>query len=119
MPTRAPGLFDVKMAPQPLVHATPAAPPVLARMSLDKIYHGDLEASAHGEMLTAAGSVKGSAAYSAIGRDTGSLHGRSRSVALPHTGIMTHVTPQLNITVVPSSCTSELTGLTGKLNIIN
>lgn len=107
------------MAPQPLVHAATADPPVLARMSIDKIYHGDLEASAHGEMLTAAGSVKGSAAYSAIERVTGSLHGRSGSFALQHTGIMTRGTPQLSITVVPDSGTGELTGLSGKLNILN
>src|SRR5258708_38509474 len=105
MPTRATGPFDVKMAPQPLVHATTADPPLLARMSLDKIYYGDLEASAHGEMLTAAGSVKGSAAYSAIERVTGALHGRSGSFALQHTGSMTRGTPQLNITVVPDSGT--------------
>jgi hypothetical protein len=119
MPTRATGPFDVKLTPQPLVHATTADPPMLARMSLEKTYHGDLEATAHAEMLTAAGSVKGSAAYSAIERVTGSLHGRSGSFALQHTGIMTRGTPQLSITVVPDSGTGELAGLTGKLNIIN
>src|SRR5258708_19366053 len=103
MPTRATGPFDVKMAPQPLVHATTADPPVLARMSLDKIYHGDLEASAHGEMLTAAASVKGSAAYSAIERPTASLHGRNGSFPLHHPGTTTPTTPQLTLTALPHS----------------
>src|SRR5438105_3803340 len=55
---RASGEFDVK--------ATALAPPApgdeaLGRMSLDKHYHGELQADARGEMLTAMTSMKGSA----------------------------------------------------------
>ena len=70
---RATGTFDVKITPQ----ASDLAPegPNLGRMSLDKQYHGDLEAAAKGEMITAAGiAVKESAAYSAVERVTGALH---------------------------------------------
>jgi len=116
MPT-AKGTFDVKITPQ----ASDLAPdgPSLGRMSLDKHYHGDLQGPAKGEMITAAGTaVKESAAYSAVERVTGSLHGKKGSFALQHTGVMNRGTPSLNITVVPDSGTGELVGLTGKLDII-
>ena len=87
-------------------------------MSLDKQFHGELEATSVGEMLTAmSGSVQGSGAYVAVERVTGTLHGRNGSFALHHTGVMNRGVPQLTIMVVPDSGTGELTGLTGKLNI--
>jgi hypothetical protein len=114
---RATGTFDVKITPQ----ASDLAPegPNLGRMSLDKQYHGDLAGPAKGEMITAAGiAVKESAAYSAVERVTGTLHGKRGSFALQHTGVMTRGTPSLTITVVPDSGTGELTGLTGTMDII-
>ena len=114
---RATGTFDVKITPQ----ASDLAPegPNLGRMSLDKQFHGDLAASAKGEMITAAGiAVKESAAYSAVERITGTLHGKQGSFALQHTGIMNRGTPTLNVTVVPDSGTGALTGLTGTMDII-
>ena len=114
---RATGTFDVKITPQ----ASDLAPegPNLGRMSLDKQYHGDLAAAAKGEMITAAGmAVKDSAAYSAVERVSGSLHGKKGSFALQHTGIMTRGTPSLNVTVVPDSATGDLAGLTGRMDII-
>jgi hypothetical protein len=115
--TTAKGTFDVKITPQ----GSDLAPegPNLGRMSLDKQFHGDLIATAKGEMITAAGIVvKESAAYSAVERVTGTLHGKKGSFALQHTGVMTRGTPSLNITVVPDSGTGELAGLTGKMDII-
>ena len=114
---KATGTFDVKITPQ----ASDLAPegPNLGRMSLDKQYHGDLAGAAKGEMITAAGiAVKESAAYSAVERVTGTLHGKKGSFALQHTGLMTRGTPSLNITVVPDSGTGELAGLTGRMDII-
>jgi hypothetical protein len=114
---KATGTFDVKITPQ----ASDLAPegPNLGRMSIDKQYHGDLEGAAKGEMLTAAGTaVKESAAYSAVERVSGALHGKKGNFALQHTGVMTRGTPSLNITVVPDSGTGELAGLTGRMDII-
>lgn len=114
---KATGTFDVKITPQ----ASDLAPegPNLGRMSIDKQYHGDLEGPAKGEMITAAGiAVKESAAYSAVERVSGTLHGKKGSFALQHTGIMTRGTPSLTVTVVPDSGTGELTGLTGTMDII-
>ena len=62
-------------------------------MSIDKQFHGDLEASSKGEMLTAGTGVKGSAGYVAIERVTGTLHGRSGSFVLQHSGTMTRGVP--------------------------
>jgi hypothetical protein len=114
---KATGTFDVKITPQ----ASDLAPegPHLGRMSLDKEFHGDLAGTAKGEMITAAGiAVKESAAYSAVERITGTLHGKPGSFALQHTGIMDRGKPSLTITVVPDSGTGELAGLTGKMDII-
>jgi len=115
--TRATGTFDVKLAPVGN-DSTPEGPN-LGRMSLDKVFKGDIDAVGKGEMITAAGiAVNGSAAYSAVERITGMLHGKKGSFALQHTGIMDRGKPSLTITVVPDSATGELVGLTGKMDII-
>ncbi len=108
---KATGPFDVKMTP------ASAADAAVGRFTLDKKYHGDLEASGAGEMLTAMTAVKGSAGYVAIEKVTGQLAGRTGSFQIQHTGTMNRGTPSLSITVVPDSGTGELTGLTGKMNI--
>ena len=112
----AKGPFDVKVAPQG--EPDKAEGSTLARYSLDKQYHGDLEAAAKGEMLTAGTDVKGSAGYVAIERVTGKLGGRSGSFVLQHSGTLTRGAPEQNITVVPDSGTGDLVGLTGKLTVI-
>ena len=113
---QAAGSFEVKLAPQkPDNEVAQAAN--LGRMSIDKQFHGDLEATSKGEMLSAMSEVKGSAGYVAIERVTGTLHGRTGTFVLQHSGTMTRGEPQLSVTVVPDSGTGELAGLTGKLNI--
>jgi hypothetical protein len=107
---RAAGTFEVKLTPQPSG--------AVGRMSIDKQYHGELEASSQGEMLTAMTAVKGSAGYVAIEKVNGTLAGRAGSFTLMHTGTMTRGEPKLSVTVVPDSGTQDLAGLTGNLNII-
>jgi len=114
MPHHATGPFDVKVTPQD----DKSDDPLLGRMTLDKQYHGDLDATGKGQMLTAGSAVKGSGAYVAIEKVTGSLQGRTGSFVLQHTGSMTQNTPQLTITVVPDSGTGQLTGIAGKMTII-
>ena len=115
MTTRATGTFDVKVTPQPSDDKGDGA---VGRMTLDKQFHGDLEGTSKGEMLTAMTAVKGSAGYVAIERVTGALRGRKGTFALQHTGIMTRGTPSLTITVVPDSGTDQLAGLSGKMAIV-
>jgi hypothetical protein len=113
MTQQATGPFDVKVTHQD----DNSADPLLARMTLDKHYHGDLEASGQGQMLTAGTSVKGSGAYVAIEKVTGTLKGRTGSFVLRHNGTMTQNVPLLSITVVPDSGTGQLEGITGKMTI--
>ncbi|MFI5235997.1 MAG: DUF3224 domain-containing protein, partial [Gemmatimonadales bacterium] len=110
------GLFDVKINPLDAYNRAEGAS--LGRMSIDKEFHGDLEAKSQGEMLTAMGGVKGSAGYVAVERVTGMLHGRRGSFALQHNATMIRGVPELNVIVVPDSGTDELTGLTGRMNIV-
>lgn len=112
--TKAKGTFDVKVSPLPPDAGAPD--PTLGRMSLDKQFHGDLEATSKGQMLTS-GTPSGSGAYVAIERVTGRLHGRKGSFVLHHTGIMTRGQPQMTIAVVPDSGTDELAGISGNFLI--
>ena len=111
MTTRATGTFDVKVAPQESDAYSEDG--TLGRMTLDKELHGDLEGTGKGQMLTAMTSLKNSAGYVAIERITGTVHGKSGTFALMHTGTMNRGVPELIIAVVPDSGTGELTGLAG------
>jgi hypothetical protein len=113
--TRATGAFEVKLDPQKPDGKFEDA--TLGRMTIDKQFHGDLEATSKGQMLTGMTSVKGSAGYVAIERVTGTLNGRNGTFVLQHTGTMNRGTPQLSITVVPDSGTGQLEGLSGKMAI--
>ena len=106
------GDFEVKLAPQS------AADAPIGRMSIDKQFHGDLEATSKGEMLAFMTSVKGSAGYVAMEQVTGALNGRSGTFVLQHSGTMTRGDQQQSVTVVPDSGTDELKGLAGKMTII-
>jgi hypothetical protein len=90
----------------------------MGRFSLDKQYHGALDATGKGEMLTASTPVKGSAAYVAIERVEGTLEGRKGSFMLRHTGTMDRGKQSLQIAIVPDSGTGDLTGITGDMNIV-
>lgn len=115
-PRTARGTFQVTIVPQPAdAHADGAA---MGRMTLDKRFSGELEGTGVGQMLTGMGGVKGSAAYSAIERVTGTLHGRRGTFLLQHTGVMTRGAQSLRITIVPDSGTDELAGITGEMAII-
>jgi Protein of unknown function (DUF3224) len=103
----AKGPFEVKLAPLESYNKE------LGRMSLDKQFHGDLEATSQGEML-----AKQSGGYVAIERVTGTLGGKKGSFTLQHSSTMERGKPQQNIIVVPESGTGELVGLKGSL-IVN
>jgi hypothetical protein len=111
----ASGTFEVQLNPQ-----TPEAnvgDPTISRLSIDKQFHGDLEATSKGQMLAASTDVEGSAGYVAIERVSGTLYGRSGTFALQHSGLMTRGAGQLTITVVPDSATGQLEGLAGNMTI--
>jgi Protein of unknown function (DUF3224) len=116
MTQHASGAFDVKVTPQkPDTQIARTAN--LGRLTIDKRFHGDLEASAKGEMLATQSDVKGSAGYVALERVTGKLQGRTGSFVLQHSATMKRGEPESTITVVPDSGTGELTGLSGTMRI--
>jgi len=103
------------------VKLTPQAPAfegvAVGRMTIDKRFHGDLEATSQGEMLAVQTGVKGSAGYVAMEQVSGALHGRTGTFALQHTGTMTRGAPALSVTVVPDSGTGQLAGISGRMEI--
>src|SRR5260221_480198 len=70
------GTFDVKV--NPLEDKTD---PTIGRMSIDKQYHGPMEGTGKGQMLTGSTEIQGSAVYVAIERVNGKLDGKSGSFA--------------------------------------
>ena len=118
MTNHAKGPFDVKLAPQPLALEDRIEGATVARMSLDKQYHGDLDAHSKGEMLSAMTATQGSAGYVAIEKVDGTLGGRKGTFVLQHNATMTRGEPALNIIVVPDSGTGELAGLTGRMEVV-
>jgi uncharacterized protein DUF3224 len=114
--TRASGTFDVKILPLAAAFTGDDAP--LARMSIDKQFHGDLDASSKGEMLSSGSPTSGSAGYVAIEKVTGKLQGREGTFALQHTATMNRGVPSLSVTVIPDSGTGALAGISGSMNII-
>lgn len=114
MANLARGTFDVQLKPQPLAHGEDAT---RGRLSIDKQFHGDIEGTSVGEMLSAGTAVPDSAGYVALERVSGTLHGRSGSFVLQHSGTMTRGEGQLSIGVVPDSGTGELAGLAGSMRL--
>jgi len=115
MTTQAKGTFDIQLTPQ--APDDPAADPSLGRMTIDKQFHGDLEATSQGAMLTAGTAIPGSAGYVAIEWVSGTLQGRRGAFVLQHSATLTRGTPDLRIAVVPDSGTAELQGLVGTMAI--
>ena len=108
----ATGEFEVKLVPQ-----TDRDVPMLARMTIDKTFTGDLQATSQGQMLSARTAIADSAGYVAIEKVEGALAGKKGSFVLQHSATMDRGTPSQSITVVPDSGTEELEGLTGTVTI--
>ena len=111
-PMHAAGTFDVTLVPQ-----VDADNPI-GRMSIDKVFHGDIEGTSKGTMLASMGSEPGSGAYVAIEKVMGTLHGKRGTFALHHVGVMNRNAQSLTVLVIPDSGTEELKGITGSLKII-
>ena len=115
MTKHASGTFDVKIGPQKDEGIGDAT---IGRMSIDKQYHGDLDGTGLGQMLAGmAADVKDSGTYVAIERVRGTLHGRTGTFALSHSGTMTRGAQSLTITVIPDTGTEDLTGIAGAMTI--
>ena len=113
---QASGTFEVNL--QPLdAYAKGVEGVNLGRMSIDKTFHGDLEATSQGEMLSAMTAVEGSAGYVAIEQVRGQLQGKSGTFVLQHFGIVQQDDNSLILQVIPNSGTAELVTLSGEMTI--
>jgi hypothetical protein len=105
------GTFEVKLQP-----VSAAEEPVM-RMSIDKQFHGDLEASSIGQMMAGGNEANGARVYVALETVTGSLKGKTGSFVLAHRGMMTKDAQALSVIIVPETGTGELAGIAGELGI--
>ena len=113
MSQHATGTFEVTLTPQD----DKSDDKSMGRMTAEKQWHGDLEGTSKGQMLTGGDVQTGSAGYVAIEKFTGSLKGRKGTFILQHSATMTRGKGDLTITVVPDSGTDELKEISGKLTI--
>lgn len=88
-----------------------------ARSRIVKTFHGDVEATGTVEMLSAGSDDGGGAAYVALERIAGSVHGHEGSFAIVHIGTMTADDRWAKWPIVPGSGTAELRGITGEARI--
>lgn len=114
--TTARGGFQVTLTPQPADPREGAD--FLSRLTIDKLFSGDVSGSSIGQMVAARGSEPASAGYAAIERVTGTLHGRRGSFILQHSGRSSAAGQSLDITVIADTGTGELTGISGSMQII-
>lgn len=116
---QAKGTFEVKIAPLAFEEGVaPGKDAEMGRMSIDKVFQGDLEGTGHGQMLTAGVVSTGSGVYVAVEKVAGKLQGREGSFLLHHRGVMTRGTPSLEVVVVPESGTGQLAGIAGTFKIV-
>ncbi len=110
------GKFDVNL--NPLDSYTQGQNGInLGRMSIDKTFYGELDATSKGEMLSAMTPVQGSAGYVAIEQVIGSVSGKQGSFVLQHFGTMDKGKDRLILEVIPNSGSGELSGLVGEMAI--
>lgn len=114
---QASGKFDVKVAPQ-APDNDQARASGLVRLSLDKRYHGALDATGQGEMLADGDGSKQDGAYVAMERVAGRLDGREGGFVLVHRALMRNQVPEeWTVVVVPGSGTGALEGIEGAMRI--
>lgn len=115
VPSHATGTFDVSVTHVDSVDQAEGI--ALGRMTLAKVFHGGIEGSSSGTMLTAMTDANKAGAYVAVERVVGTLAGRTGSFALMHQGTFTAAGQELVVTVAPGSGTGGLTGLRGSMTI--
>lgn len=113
LPVRATasGEFDVKIVPLSAKEEMPM------RLSIDKIFRGDLTGESKGQMMASGGAQEQSGAYVALETVTGSLQGKKGSFVLAHRGMMTPTSQSLSVLIVPGTGTGELAGIEGSVDI--
>ena len=121
MTQHATGTFVVKITPTFEVKTYPqddkTGDASMGRMTFQKQWQGEMQGTSTGQMLTGGDVQTGSAGYVAMEKFTGSVKGRKGTLIFQHAATMTSGKGDLTITVVPSSGTEELKGISGQLTI--
>lgn len=107
----ATGEFEVSLKP-----VSASEEPVM-RMSIDKLFHGDLEATSVGQMMAGGNEANGARVYVALETVAGTLKGLQGSFILAHRGTMSANGQALSVIIVPDSGTDQLKGIAGNLDI--
>jgi Protein of unknown function (DUF3224) len=106
------GTFNVELTP-----GAAELDGAVARLDLAKAFHGDLEGSGRGVMLSAGDPSAGRAGYVAIETFEGSLDGREGSFAFQQFGTLRGGAQTLHYEVVPGSGRGGLEGIDGVLEL--
>ncbi|MEM8798662.1 MAG: DUF3224 domain-containing protein [Pseudomonadota bacterium] len=112
--TEAKGQFTVSLTPQ---DQSTSGPATLGRMTIAKVFEGDMIGTSTGEMLTVRTPVDGSAVYVAVEAFEGSLAGLAGGFALSHRGVMSDGGQSLVVEIVPDSGSGALAGISGSMTI--
>lgn len=107
----ATGTFEVDLSPQDDKTA-PAG-----RMLIDKAYVGDLDGTGAGQMISKR-TENGVAIYFAIEEVTATLDGKAGQFTLLHRGKMSAQEQSLDISILESSGSGELSSISGRMRII-
>ena len=112
MSKTASGTFDVTLAP-----GVAELDGAVSRFELTKRFHGDLDGTGTGVMLSAGDPQAGTAGYVAIETVNGRLGDREGGFAFQQFGTMSGGNQTLHYEVVPGSGYDELTGISGTLRL--
>jgi len=115
MDQQAKGEFDVERSMEPACDMGDGV--TAGHYRFDKRFAGELEATSVVHMLAVGTDVPGSAAYVAIERVSGILHGRTGHFFLQHNGVMNRGAASLLLTIVPDSGAGALAGISGRMAI--
>lgn len=110
------GSFEVKVSPLPTDPVV--AETLIGRLSLEKVFAGDLVGTGRGIMLGVRTPVEGSAAYVAIEEVSGTMAGRTGTFVLQHHGTVADGNQELRVSVVRDSGTGGFAGIRGTLEIL-
>jgi hypothetical protein len=106
------GTFDVRMHPGP-----GELDGAVSRFEMSKTFHGDLQGTGTGVMLSVGDPKAGEAGYVAIETVRGQLGERQGSFALQQLGMMHAGSQTLDYRVVPGSGSGQLAGIAGNLHL--
>src|SRR5947209_2923670 len=112
MTSTANGTFDITMQP-----GTAELDGAIGRFELSKTFHGELQGTGIGVMLSAGDPQAGAAGYVAIETVHGPPGELEGSFALQQFGTMHDGSQTLRYEVVPGSGTGQLSGITGTLHL--